>query len=216
MRLKSVKKYTRELIRQGHYWQYAEVDTKEDKSNVKFIFSPIKWTFIIISAIVSICFLTKGLTEHFVGCIISGLALYVGFFISFIIFVFEKFYNTDFDKTNKKETDIAGLIIQKNFIKQFTSLASYSVLVSLVCIILLAIGLIYQPMSTELNLAIYWDIIRVGGCIEIFKCSLLLIYRIAIVYFLLDLILLTLYVITSMHSYMLSIYKKTTLKDDQQ
>lgn len=216
MRLKNVKKYTSELIKQGHYWQYAEVDTKEDESNKRFIFSPIKWLFLFLSTVICICFLTKGLTEHFVGCIISGLALYVGFFISFIIFVFEKFYNTDFETDNKKDMEIAGLIIQKNFIKQFTSLASYSVLISLLCIILLAVGLIYEPMATELDLDIYIGIIASKQWLILFKYSLLLIYRIVIIYFLLDLILLTLYVITSMHSYMQSIYKKTTLKKDEE
>lgn len=215
MKLKNVKKYTLELIKQGHYWQYAEVDTKEDKSNKILGFSPIKWGIIFLSAIVSVCFLTKGLSEHLIGCILSGLALYVGFFISFIIFIFEKFYNTDFNKADKSELQIAGLIIQKNFIKQFTSLASYSVLISLVCIILLAFGIIYEPMSSELNLDIYVRTFADNEYLLFTKYSLLLFYRIILIYFLLNLVLLTLYVITSMHSYMQSIYKQTTLKDNE-
>lgn len=215
MKLKNVKKYTVELIKQGHYWQYAEVDTKEDKPNKILGFSPIKWGFIFLSSIVSLFFLTKGLSEHLIGCILSGLALYVGFFISFIIFIFEKFYNTDFNKAEKSDLQIAGLIIQKNFIKQFTSLASYSVLISLVCIILLALGLIYEPMSSELNLEIFITAISDKEYGLITKYALLLFYRITLIYFLLDLVLLTLYVITSMHSYMQSIYKQTTLKDNE-
>lgn len=155
----------------------------------------------------------KGLSEHLIGCILSGLGLYVGFFISFIVFIFEKFYNTDFSKKGKSDIQIAGLIIQKNYIKQFTSLASYSVLISLVCIILLALGLIYEPLQFEINWNVYTNTLTSKEFILLFKYSLLVIYRSVIIYFLLDLILLTLYVITSMHSYMQSIYRQTSLKD---
>lgn len=89
-------------------------------------------------AIIATIFVNTGINKDFAGYIISALSIFIGLNISLIIMVFDKFNSTDFDTNNKTYKVKVRLLKHRNFFMQFTSLTAYSIILSLILIVLLS------------------------------------------------------------------------------
>lgn len=203
------------LIKAAHLWEYADIsDIKEDIKKKKPIlfFTKIQWFFILVS-IVSIFFTAKGFSDNFAGYIISGLSLFVGVLFSFVLTLFDKFKSIDFSEYKKEisEDKNRNGIKLKNFFKKITVLTLYSAILSIVCIVLLAIILVMPKINIEISYCYLIENIKNAHCYILIKIFCITLYRCCLIYFLLDFILITVYIIASFYDYIISEINKIKL-----
>lgn len=201
MKFKSVKYYLGRLILDGHKWQNIDINGVESKP--KYYYSRLQYLFIVL-AIGSVFLLKNGFNKDFIGYMIASLSIFVGLFLTLILTVFDKFQKVNFDKPNLSEKEKVFLIQRKNFFKQFTALTSYSILLSITCIFLLSLSLLTDSLNRDVFDFELIDSLRnidfknilIGGYVW-----LIIFYRILIVYFFLDFLLMVLYALTSIYNY---------------
>lgn len=208
MRLKNVKFYIFKLIKDGQFWQNIDLNGKEKKP--KFFFSSIQLTFIAISIVWGI-YSNNGVNNDFIGYSIAALSIFIGLFLTLLLSVFDKFKGIDFSKANKNDDVKIDLIRMKNFFKQFTALTSYSILLSILSILLLI--LFYLIPGLDINLLDYTFVdsinkISVDNGVLFIRNTIILIHRIAVAYFLLDFLLIVIYAVTSFYSYIYNEYEQ--------
>ncbi|MCZ8285792.1 MAG: hypothetical protein O9353_10095 [Bacteroidia bacterium] len=206
------RRYIFKVIKSGYFWQ--RTDVKGKTSRYILFFSKTQLLIIAVSIFVHFRLKTS-LNEGFVGYAISALSIFVGLFLTLILSIFDKFQNT-FSNINGRETETENinLIRYKNFSIQFTSLMSYAILISVLCILLLSIRLV----TDYFNDSIYnhpfvnyknWNRGNVEKFLELLSISL---YNVSLLYFLLDLILIILYGLGALHAYLMTEYSKYTVK----
>lgn len=207
MQLKHVSHYLANLIKEGHKWQYLNINGK-GKSPLLY-FTGLQWVVILISGF-GVVSLPLGFNKDFIGYTIASLSIFIGLFLTLILSVFDKFQtfvenNKSQDKTEK--TKII-LIQRRNFSKQFTSLTSYSIILSIFCIFLLSLSLLFESFNA--NIYTYsltkWAEIQPKNILLLLKIFGLAFYRFCLIYFLLDFLLITLYAVTSIFSFIMINY----------
>jgi len=213
--MNNIKVNLKDLIKDAHLWEYKDIgdtenDTREKKP--KLFFTKIQWFFVVVS-ILSISITAKGFSADFAGYIISGLSLFVGVLFSFILTLFDKFKNIDFSiykKEISEDKHIVGVKL-KRFFKKTTILTLYSAILSIICILLLATILLIPEINEKIS---YCEIIENFN--EVSICTLIktfgiTIFRCSLMYFLLNFILITVYIISSFYDYMISEINKIKL-----
>lgn len=212
MQLQSVKYYLKMLVSDGHKWQNSDINGKLIKP--KFYFSFMQWIAICIS-IISAFLLSVGFNKDFIGYIIASLSIFIGLFLTLILTVFDRFQKLDFNKPNLSEKEEMFLIQRKNFFKQFTALTSYSILISLLCIVLLSLSLLGDFFNLNINhysLIKDLKIIHLNNILNCFWVFAVLIYRTIVIYFLLDFLIIVVFALTSIYNYILLEYDKIKIK----
>ncbi len=213
MKSKNVKYYVKRLISDGHQWQNIDVNGKE--SIPKLYFSNIQWTMVGLS-ISGIFLIKNGFNKDFVGYIIASLSIFVGLFLTLILTVFDKFEKIDFGKRNKSEKEKTALIQRKNFFKQFTALTSYSILISLTCILLLSTSMLSEVFARNIfEYGFVSDLSAIGlHEIQLFLVnSLIVFHRLLITYLFLDFLLMVLYALSSIYNYISIEYNIKKVED---
>lgn len=201
MQYRSVKRLIIPLIKGGHEWQSININGKEESP--KLYFSNIQWLILVLSSLILLR-LTTGISKDIIGYIIAAFSISVSLFMSLLVNIFDKFENTAFDKKNKTEIDIVRLKQKKNFFKRFISITSYLVVLSILVVFLCSLTYIFNlsSMDVEVNsLTIKWIDIDV---LLTLKNIIIIIYRIALNYFLLNYLLLTFFIAGSAYEYYIS------------
>ncbi len=204
------------LVCAAYRYQYRDISDSEEtieKKKPKFFFSRMQFLFIIISVIVS-SFLKNGLSEHFLGYIISGLSLFIGLFFSFILMIFNKFNEIDFTKYMNNTDRCAIGVRLKNYFKKITTLSLYIIVLSSICIILMALTLLFRDVRDMWFSTIIQDVFKL--CISTNYLSKIyflfpIIYRSTILYFLMDIVLISIYLVSAFYDFMMSEYNKVKL-----
>ena len=204
----NVKHYLCNLINQGHFWQYTDVNGRGKKP--KFYFLPFQWFALFLSIYITIYFLPTGFNETFVGYIIASLSIFVGLFLTLILTVYDKFQKIDFSLAKFNDIDQIELVRIKNFFKQFTSLTTYSILLSISCILLLSFFILFKFSIKEITIDIVTN--NSSDYKQLIKIFILLSHRIITLYFLLDFVMITIYAITSIYGFIISEFDKIKLK----
>jgi len=193
-----LKIYLKTLVQDGHKWQYTYLNGNVQKP--RFYFTKVQWLILFIT-VCGTPFLRNGFNKDFVSYTLAALSIFVGLFLSLILTAFDKFKQLELPPRPTID-DKRYIKTRKNFFKQFTALTAYAIVISLLCIVMLGVitltetkfsdsGLNYsfvQPTKESV-----WLACKVG-----FKT----IYNMVIAYFLLDFIVLVLYAVSSIHSYM--------------
>lgn len=171
--------YLFRLIKDGHEWQYKNLNGKGNKPKLYFSFLQI------IAIFVSILFVLEepnGLSSNATEQILSCLSIMVALFLSLILVTFEKSKQSDFE-----EKPPVSKLHTWNFFYQFNALTSYAILLSILVIILIIVELIF---NINFNLTNYyyidyplWD---KNAIISFICCSTITIMRICIIYYLID------------------------------
>jgi hypothetical protein len=204
-----------DLVKDAYLWEYADIsDTKEDISNKKpkLFFTKIQWFFTLVS-IATCYFIPAGFDNDFAGYIISGLSLFIGILFTFVLTLYDKFKSIDFSEYKKEineEKNKQGIRV-KNFFKKITVLTLYSAVLSIVCVILLAITLIFPQINMEISYISVFESIKDIHFCTLIKIFFVTIYRCALIYLLLDFILITVYIISSFYDYIISEINKIKL-----
>ncbi len=212
MRSKSIKSNLTGLIKDGHKWQYTDINGKGEKPT--FYFSNVQFILIALSMV---CFLfLDGFSKDFIGYIITSLSLFVGLFLTLIITVFDKFQNIKFVKPNISEQEEVKLKQTKNFFQQFTALTSYSILLSIVTIFLLSLSLLTDFFNVDVfafHLISNVDQIVTETIINFLIVFSISLYRIIIVYLFLDFLLIVVYAVVSIYTHISTEYKSIKVTD---
>ena len=171
----------------------------------------------MISVVVSIT-TVDGFGKDFAGYVVSALSLFAGLFFSFILMLIDKFQKIDFSPY-KKDVNAQLMPIGvrlKNYYKKATTLSFYIIVLALLCILLLSASLLSIPFHEICQLvekiisASYIDVWKTIW--EISSFIVKSIYRGVSIYFLLDFLWITLYLLSSFFDYVGSEYDEVKLQ----
>lgn len=216
MSFKKIKNL-KDLIKDAQQYQYADIaDTEEQikEKKPKAYFTTTQWIILVFAVLVNFV-LREGYHTDFCGYVISGLSLFVGIFFTFIIALYDKFNNVDFSKyhySNNIENYPLGIRL-KNYYKKTTVLSIYLILLSIVCILLLSCTLLFESTLNQ-----HFELISVFTNIghetlpNTLKAIGIVAYRSLCFYFLIDFVLITVYLLSSIYDYIISEYNKVKLK----
>ena len=216
----SFREALKSLVSDAHLFQYAEVNSTTsniEKNKPRYYFTKIQWGILIISVMVSIA-TVNGFGKDFAGYVVSALSLFAGLFFSFILMLIDKFQKIDFSPY-KKDVNAQLMPIGvrlKNYYKKATTLSFYIIVLALLCILLLSASLLSIPFHEICQLvekiisASYIDVWKTIW--EISSFIVKSIYRGVSIYFLLDFLWITLYLLSSFFDYVGSEYDKVKLQ----
>jgi len=219
----STKYYLCKLIKDGHQWQYTDINGFTKKP--KFFFSQLQLILLVIAAFTSYT-LKKGFNNEFVSYSISALSIFVGLFLTLMVSVFDKFSALKLpelkkqilaDKGSLSDREKTILIQKKNFFIQFTALTAYSIVISIFCILLLSVSLLCSQFSQDYSeyKFVGWDSITYQHFVSFLKLGISYIHRITTIYFLLDFLLIVLYAVSGIYNYFSIEYKQIRLSEDE-
>jgi hypothetical protein len=201
MQYKSVKNLIKPLIKGGHDWQTININGRDEKP--RLYFSNIQWIILIISSLILLK-LTQGISEEIIGYVMSAFSISVSLFMSLLVSIFDKFENTKFETTNLTEIAIARLKQKKNFFKRFISITSYLVILSILVIVLCSFTYIFNTYSRNIETSSFtYNYSKIDLFLTL-KNSVIIAYRIALNYFLLNYLLLTFFITGSAYEYYMS------------
>jgi hypothetical protein len=201
MQFKSVKSLIKPLIKGGQDWQSIDINGAEYKP--KFYFSNVQWVIIILSSLILVK-LNKGISKDIIGYVMSAFSISVSLFMSLLVSIFDKFENTSFTTASKIETEIARMKQKKNFFKRFISITSYLVILSILVIVLCSVSLMFNISVRNVTSDNLTFSLKEINWILTFKNSAIIIYRIALNYFLLNYLFLTFFITGSAYEYYIS------------
>ncbi len=208
MQLRNVKRYLVLLIREAHKWQNTDIAGNERKP--KLWFSPLQWVFVLLSLIIS--YSSENFMKiDFIGYIIAALSIFIGLFLSMIISIFDKFRSLDFSSENMSESKRAILIKTKNYFKQFTTLTTYAILISILTIVLLSALFFTDFFNQSTN--IYPLDFKNGSYMLFGEICAIVFYRSIILYFLMDFVYIVIMAVTSNYVYIYSEYNNVNIPE---
>lgn len=216
----SFREALKSLVSDAHLFQYAEVNSTTsniEKNKPRYYFTKSQWGIVMISVVVSIT-TVDGFGKDFAGYVVSALSLFAGLFFSFILMLIDKFQKIDFSPY-KKDVNAQLMPIGvrlKNYYKKATTLSFYIIVLALLCILLLSASLLSIPFHEicqfveKIISASYIDVWKTIW--EISSFIVKSIYRGVSIYFLLDFLWITLYLLSSFFDYVGSEYDKVKLQ----
>ena len=216
----SFREALKSLVSDAHLFQYAEVNSTTsniEKNKPRYYFTKIQWGILMISVVVSIT-TVDGFGKDFAGYVVSALSLFAGLFFSFILMLIDKFQKIDFSPY-KKDVNAQLMPIGvrlKNYYKKATTLSFYIIVLALLCILLLSASLLSIPFHEicqfveKIVSASYIDVWKTIW--EISSFIVKSIYRGVSIYFLLDFLWITLYLLSSFFDYVGSEYDEVKLQ----
>lgn len=198
--------YVFKLIKDGHEWQYKNLNGKGDKPKLYFSFLQIVALCLSLLFCISV---PQGLTTDATDQILTCLSIMVALFLSLIIVIFDKSKQIESlnpqrrkdGSFNETEVSVTDLHLW-NFFYQFNALTSYAILLSIIVIILILLTLIF---NIEVDFSQY-NIVPFSQWNEksFFTASNLIwvfLIRFCIVYFLIDFFIICFYAICHMYQY---------------
>lgn len=216
----SFREALKSLVSDAHLFQYAEVNSTTsniEKNKPRYYFTKIQWGILMISVVVSIT-TVDGFGKDFAGYVVSALSLFAGLFFSFILMLIDKFQKIDFSPY-KKDVNAQLMPIGvrlKNYYKKATTLSFYIIVLALLCMLLLSASLLSIPFHEicqfveKIISASYIDVWKTIW--EISSFIVKSIYRGVSIYFLLDFLWITLYLLSSFFDYVGSEYDEVKLQ----
>lgn len=197
--------YLFRLIKDGHEWQYKNLNGKGEKP--KLFFSFLQIIALCVSCIFCL-YKPTGLTSNATDHILTCLSIMVALFLSLIIVIFDKSKQIKASKSIGKADEMIDSIQPAkklhlwNFYYQFNALTSYAILLSISVIMLILIGLLFDM---EMDISEYdfisyklWD---KDSIFTFMRGFFIVSMRFCIVYFLLDFFIICLYATCTIYQY---------------
>ena len=193
--------YLVHLIKDGHEWQYKNINGNGERP--KLYFSFLQYIAIVISAYFVIA-RPSGFSSATSDCILGCLSIMVALFMGLLIALY--------DKSNQiisKEQETVHKIHSWNFFYQFNALTSYAILLSIFVIVLVFVSLIFD---VDINIFEYQFISPSkwtwNSILLFIKCFGVICIRFCILYFLIDFFIISLYAVCGIYQFMYLQYKK--------
>lgn len=206
-----LKYYLKNVVCNAHKWQKVNINDKNGIDNIEtkfYKFSFFQYLF-IFSAILICLFTESPLNANIVSFIINVFAILIGLLTALLIIIFDKF--GDIVLPSKTDIEIAYHKKVIRYFQQFNTLTTYSILIAICVIISLALSYILDVFMLKISIS---DIINyVNMSINdginvkfVLGASVINLYRIVILYFILDFFYILTYSISSIYSYFNSVY----------
>ncbi|KQM45841.1 hypothetical protein [Chryseobacterium sp. Leaf201] len=188
------------VIKEANKLKNVDVNNSTDKS---FFTRYLRPFFHIGLTLLALYILEKGFSEKFIEFITSSLSILVGLFITALIFSFDKFYE---QSKSENPTSREKLWDKQdfNYSKIYAYVTGYTIIISIFILILIVPNTLdLYNMNFNLNeLEFSLKIINRESTKLFFKASLLFIQRFLIIYYLLEITINTLFVVSSMINHM--------------
>ena len=170
--------YIIHLINNGHKWQYQNLNGSGKP--------PVLWlsSLQIIALIIAITFLfvqPDGLLhENIIDYVLSSLSILTGIYLSLIVFIYDRYKVINFNEMSDTKK-----IRTWNFYSQLFSLTSYSIILAILVIVILISALLFGVRTNIFNYEFTSHITFVSFVLFL-KISLIVLIRVAFIYFLFD------------------------------
>ncbi|QBA22300.1 hypothetical protein EU348_14285 [Chryseobacterium indologenes] len=188
------------VIKEANKLKKIDVNNTPDKSFLTRFLIP---SFHIVLTLLALYILEKGFSEKFIDFITSSLSILVGLFITALIFSFDKFYEQSQSKnptSREKLWDIQDF----NYSKIYAYVTGYTIIISIFILILIVPNTLeLYNMSFNLNdLQFSFKDINKESIKLFLKALLLFSQRFLVIYYLLEIVVNTLFVVSSMINHM--------------
>ena len=183
------------LIRDGHKWQRTNINGQQERR--RLFFSILQFIALGIS-VLYVVQRKVGIDHDTIDYLLSSMSVMAGMFLALVVLVLERSENTNYEATNQNEQSKKLKLWRFN--RQFVTLTSYAVLISLLEVCLL-MGILF--FGQDINLDHYqflpiaqWDSASVLLALKLF---FVIIVRISVIYFLFNFILLSVNAVTCIY-----------------
>lgn len=198
-----LKRYLKLLRKEAGRLERTDINNNVDES------CSARYLVKTICASISIFLLftiRNGFSEVFISFVSDTLSIIVGLFITALIFSFDKFYeptNTENPNSRIKLWDTQAY----NYAKKFAYITSYTIVLSIFTLSLLAISALFESGSklNVFNLNFCFDCISISkpaALVLFIKSTFVIFQRFFIIYWLLKIVYNTLFIVSSMVQYM--------------
>jgi hypothetical protein len=193
-------KYTKLLKKKAIEYEQKDINGKTSVSFRERYARKLISSFV---ALILILLLKTGFSDTFISYVSTILSIFIGLFITALIFSFDKFYvKKDLTKANAQEKlmDVQSF----NFSKQFSYVTGYNIILSIFTLVLLSINTLFPEISSinifqyELN----FSDIKTEYICNFIQISFIYVQRFLVLYWLSSIIYLTIFIISSMVNYM--------------
>lgn len=184
--------YVLYLIREGHKWQYKDLNDLGKSPTLWFSFLQI---IALITAGIFVIKKTAGFTDSTIEYMASTLSILIGLYLSLVIFINDKFKNVKWD--GLKDTEH---IHTWAFYSQFNALASYSILIAVIVTCIL-FGFLLFGVNIDFANYCWVETWNVKSITLFIKLSLVVLSRFVVVYFLMDFFIICIYAVISLFHY---------------
>lgn len=193
-------KHIATVVKEANKLKNIDVNNTLDKSFFNRFLRPF---FHIALTLLALYILEKGFSEKFIEFITSSLSILVGLFITALIFSFDKFYERSQSKnptSREKLWDAQDF----NYSKIYAYVTGYTIIISIFILILIIPNTLeLYNMSFNLNeLEFDFRDIDRESIKLFFKAFLLFSQRFLVIYYLLEIVVNTLFVVSSMINHM--------------
>ena len=138
MGLENLLYYILNLIVEGHKWQYQNATCTNKPP--RFYFTALQWVALGL-ALMFIITKPSGLNNEIVDFLLSSLSIMTGFFLALVVVVYEKHMGMEFH-ANDEDGRVKEYKLW-NYLRQFSVLTSYAILISIVVITILIGSLLF-------------------------------------------------------------------------
>lgn len=193
----SVDFHIRRLISDAHKAQYTDINGHTRKPLV--FFSRLQWLFVIVAIGFGI-YPKIWPSIDLTGYVLTSLSIFVALFPALILSAYDTFKRLDFSEKPRSDVEQVQLIQKKNFIKQYSALVSYAILIAILCILLAGGSLVislFDRYQTFERSALWFVFVA---------------YRSTYCYFILDFLYLVIYALGAFYSFMKSEYDVPRIK----
>lgn len=190
--------YLKDLRLQAHRFEKIDINNRTETSvwgkNQRRIIC-------IFPSLIAFLFLSDGFSVNFVSYVSTALSILIGLFTSSIIFIFDKYEPLSTLNPNSKERLLNTQAY--NYTKQFAYLTGYSIVLSILILILLSLSVLFENYFNIEITKYQFDFNLTYETIKLFiNILLVIIQRILILYLIFSVLYYTLYSISSMIKYM--------------
>jgi|SRR5699024_2621804 len=198
-----LSKYLKILRKEASRFERTDINNNVDESfSAKY---SVKITFTVISMGL-VLLLKNGFSESFVSYVSSVLSILVGLFITALIFSFDKFYEPSNEENPNSRIKLWETQAH-NYAKKFAYITSYTIVLSIFTLVLLAVSALFETASqlNVLNLSFCVECISIIGLksLKLFGIALfVIVQRFFVLYWLLKIMNNTLFIVSSMVQYM--------------
>lgn len=195
MGLENLVYYILNLIVEGHKWQYQNA-TYTNKAP-RYYFTALQWLALGL-ALVFVITKPSGLNNEIVDYLLSSLSIMTGFFLALVVVVYEKHMGIESNGVIKDER-IKEFKLW-NYLRQFSVLTSYAILIAIVIIAILIGSLLFGHETHFSNYGLASNLKDID-CLLTIRLSVIVLVRFLLIYFLFDFFILTIYAITSLFQF---------------
>lgn len=205
------------LIKKGIEWQKTDVNGQINKRFL-FLLYP-KLAILLCSIFIVMYSLTAtGYSNEIVGYILAFYAIFIGMLLSLALTIFDKFQRIEFAPAKYNHDVKIVLLRTKNFIKQFTTLMFYAILIALFNIVLLIFSFFLEFLHANISKSIFidsWSHLNIETISLFIILTLNIVHRIAICFLLFNFIWVVLYAIAAMFRFIMNDYDRIKITEDK-